>query len=96
LASKFKRKQYWWAKFYHPVLRQSIRESLETTDKARAELLRERLELEVKLLQPRFHAAALPKNLLEHLRPEATTMGREESSPHAGQVPLRGGVRSTA
>jgi len=63
MASKFMRRQKWWIKFRHPVTGENIRESLETTDPARAELLRQRLDLEVALLAPRFQAAEIPPGL---------------------------------
>lgn len=67
MASKFLRKQTWWVKFQHPVTKERVRESLSTNDEAKAELLRQRIELEVQLLEPRFKLAALPdclKNVL--------------------------------
>jgi len=67
MASKFLRRQKWWVKLRHPVTGESIRESLETGDPARAELLRQRLDLEVALLDPRFGAAEIPQRLREAL-----------------------------
>jgi hypothetical protein len=63
MASKFQRRQTWWVKFHHPVTGVRIRESLETHDPARAELLRQRIELEVALREPRFGAAEIPPRL---------------------------------
>ncbi|HEY3900220.1 MAG TPA: hypothetical protein VGM54_16545 [Chthoniobacter sp.] len=63
MASKFKRRQTWWVKFHHPVTGVRVRESLETRDPARAELLRQRIELEVALRQPRISAAEIPQHL---------------------------------
>jgi hypothetical protein len=64
MASKFMRRRTWWVKFHHPVTGARIRESLETHDPARAELLRRRIELEVALLRPslprRRHPSAAP------------------------------------
>lgn len=65
MASKFLRRQKWWIKFRHPETGRPIRESLETEDEARAELLRQRLELEVALLDPRFRAVEIPDRLRE-------------------------------
>jgi hypothetical protein len=50
MASKFLRRQKWWIKLRHPLSGRTIRESLETDDEARAELLRQRLEIEAELL----------------------------------------------
>ena len=68
MASKFLRRQTWWIKFRHPATGQSIRESLETQNEARAELLRARLDLEVALLEPRFQAVEIPQALRPVLR----------------------------
>lgn len=67
MASKFQRRQQWWVKFRDPRTGELVRESLETTDEARAELLRQRLDLEVALLEPRFQAAEIPQRLRERL-----------------------------
>jgi hypothetical protein len=67
MASKFLRRQKWWIKFHHPMTGQRIRESLDTDDEARAELLRQRLDLEVALLEPRFQAAEIPGAILRSL-----------------------------
>jgi integrase len=67
MASKYLRRSLWWIQFYHPVTRALIRESLDTTDEARAELLRERLDHEVALLDPRFQATELPPRVREIL-----------------------------
>lgn len=64
MASIFQRRNTWWVKFRHPATGLRIRESLETHDQARAELLRQRVELESALLDPRFQAAELPAALL--------------------------------
>lgn len=60
MAAKFLRRLTWWARFYHPRTGKLLRESLGTHDEARAELLRQRVELEAALLHPRFQAADLP------------------------------------
>ena len=67
MAAKFIRKQKWWVRFYHPLTRELVRESLGTSDEARAELLRQRVELESTLLEPRFKAADLPVNVRKAL-----------------------------
>jgi len=48
------RRQTWWIQFYHPITRKLVRESLGTPDQARADLLRQRIEPEIALLDPRF------------------------------------------
>ena len=67
MAAKFIRRQKWWIRFYHPLTGDLIRESLGTSDDAKAELLRQRLELESALLAPRFKAAELPEKISEAL-----------------------------
>ena len=62
MASKYLRRSLWWIQFSHPVTRALIRESLDTTDEARAELLRERLDHEVGI------PARLPKALVRFRR----------------------------
>lgn len=49
--------------FTTPARGELMRGSLETHDSAKAELLRQRVELEATLLDPRFQAAAVPENL---------------------------------
>ena len=63
MASKFMRRKTWWIKFQHPATGEILRESLATHDPARAELLRERLELEIALLDPRFQAVDVPEGV---------------------------------
>ncbi|XHR27565.1 MAG: hypothetical protein ACFUZC_16665 [Chthoniobacteraceae bacterium] len=63
MAAKYLRKQTWWVRFYDPRNRELVRESLGTADEARAELLRQRVELEVSLLDPRFGVAKMPDNV---------------------------------
>jgi len=60
VASIYQRRLTWWVEFYHPLTGKPTRESLDTHDRARAELLRQRVELEVALLDPRFEAAEAP------------------------------------
>jgi hypothetical protein len=67
MASKFKRGCTWWIKFTHPDTKQRVRQSLETHDEARAELLRERIELEVALLEPRLRRADLPDRIRKEM-----------------------------
>jgi len=70
MAAKYLRRQTWWARFYHPRTGELIRGSLETSDEARAELLRrhiellaERIKLEQTLQEPRFQTAEIPAPL---------------------------------
>ena len=56
-------KMTWWVRFYYSCTRQLIRESLLTHDAAKAELLRERIELDAALLEPRFQAADIPTTI---------------------------------
>lgn len=81
MASKFLRRQKWWVKLRHPVTGESIRESLETGDPARAELLRQRLDLEVALLDARFQAAKIPDRLLEVLGLDSGGIAGEDAFP---------------
>ena len=92
MASKFMRRRMWWVKFHHPVTGVRIRESLETHDPARAELLRQRIECEVALRDPRFGAADIPPRLRRtidswnHERP-ASPMDAKETSPAITAAP---------
>lgn len=52
MASKFMRGNTWWIKARHPVTGKMLRESLDTADRAGAELLRQRIELELALQHP--------------------------------------------
>ena len=63
MASKFMRRKTWWIKFQHPATGEILRESLATHDPARAELLRERLDLEIAILDPRFQAVEVPEGV---------------------------------
>lgn len=67
MASKFLRRKKWWVKFRHPATGIKMRESLETDDEVYAELLKQRLDLEVALLDPRFQLARIPAALLSKL-----------------------------
>lgn len=93
MVSKFLRRQKWWVKLRHPVTGESIRESLETGDPARAELLRQRLDLEIALLDPRFGAAEIPQRLREalSLRSSDSPLLLDEAqapSPHPRSAPI--------
>jgi integrase len=104
MASKYQRRQQWWAKFRHPATGTLIRESLETADEARAELLRQRLDLEVALLDPRFQAAEIPRRIRDVLRtssiagePQNAIVALAPPPPHPGllahaPVPRRASV----
>ena len=59
-AAIYQRKITWWVRFYHPLTRELVRESLGTLDATKAERLRERIDLETALLEPRFQAADIP------------------------------------
>jgi integrase len=67
MASKFLRKQKWWIKLRHPITGSIIRESLETHDEVRAELLRASIELQARLLEPRFNSIEIPTSIRERL-----------------------------
>jgi hypothetical protein len=85
MASKFVRGQKWWIKCRHSATGQLIRGSLETSDEARAELLRERITLEMQLLEPRFQAAEIPESLRNVLKLRAAT-----DAANGGQCSLSG------
>ncbi|CAN5503752.1 hypothetical protein BH09VER1_BH09VER1_54830 [soil metagenome] len=57
----------WWVQLYHPRDGKPIRESLETTDPARAKLLCRRIELEAELAQPEYTLLEVPSAVLERL-----------------------------
>jgi len=85
MAAKYLRRQTWWVRFYHPLTRELIRASLGTHDEARAELLRQRVELEAALLDPRFQVAELSADILVALgNPERLSRLPEEAqtAPH--------------
>ena len=63
MASKYSRRNVWWVKFRHPATGEVVRESLETTEEPRAELLRERVELEAALRDPRLGIYPMPQRL---------------------------------
>ena len=63
MAAKYQRRLTWWVRCYHPRNGQLIRASLDTHDEAKAELLRQRIELETALLAPRFQAADIPTDI---------------------------------
>ena len=65
MASKYLRRSNWWVQFYHPLTRELIRESLGTPHEVQAEILRERIDHEVALLDPRFQAVELPPRVRE-------------------------------
>lgn len=72
MASTYLRRQQWWIKFQLPGTKRIIRESLETGDPSRAELLRQKIELEVGLLDPRFQTMSLPERIRAELTPGAS------------------------
>ena len=67
MASKFLRHQTWWLKLRHPATGAIIRHSLDTSDSARAELMRQRIEIESALLHPSVRSIELPDALREKL-----------------------------
>jgi site-specific recombinase XerD len=67
MASKFLRRQTWWLKLRHPGTGALIRHSLDTADSARAELLRQRIEIEAALLQPSIKDIEIPGTLRTRL-----------------------------
>lgn len=50
----------WWAKYYHPSTFEPLRDSLNTTDEARANLLPRRLDLEIELVRPDIGSVGIP------------------------------------
>jgi integrase len=83
MAARFLRKQTWWVRFYNPRTGALMRASLETHDEARAELLRERIELEAALLDPRFRAAEVPPGIRKLVRGESAENPRSEPAASA-------------
>lgn len=63
MASIYTRGQTRWIKFYQPGQVVPCRESLGHIDPAMADLIRRKLELELKLRQPELLSVALPENL---------------------------------
>lgn len=57
----------WWLQFYHPQTGALLRQSLETSDHCRAELLRERAQLEIALLKPTIASISLPERFHRNL-----------------------------
>ena len=53
----------WWLKTYHPLSKALVRESLETVDNARADLIRRRVELETELRRPWADGIQIPPKL---------------------------------
>ena len=68
-------------RYYDPRTRDLVRESLGTADEARAELLRQRVELEAALLDPRFQAVEMPDNVRRVLSLASSPAGTEDASP---------------
>jgi hypothetical protein len=65
-----------------------IRESLETTDEALAELLRQRLDLETALLAPRFQAVEIPQRVRDALGIQGAVCDRSEPQVAAPEFSL--------
>lgn len=89
MASKFLRRQKWWTKFRHPATGETVRASLETSDAAKAELLRERIELHAALLDPRFQAVEIPESLgaILGLAPAPQPVAVAAAVPAVGVMP---------
>ena len=68
MVSKFLRRQKWWVKYRHPVSGELVRESLETGGEAQAEILRQRVDLEVALLEPRLQTSIILGRLRKALQ----------------------------
>ncbi|MEI6561599.1 MAG: site-specific integrase [Verrucomicrobiota bacterium] len=96
MASIFRRKLTWWVKFKHPATGKVFRESLQTQDEAKAELLCQRIALEVALQEPRFQAAQLPDSIWREIaffdrpREQGSELlafpSTEAPTPHPGQA----------
>jgi hypothetical protein len=74
MASKYLRRSTWWVSFYRPATRELIRESLGTPHEVTAELLRERIDHEVALLDPRFQAVELQSKVQELVEREVSCL----------------------
>lgn len=57
----------WWAKYYHPSTFEPLRDSLNTTDEARAKLLLRRLDLEIELARPEIGSVGIPDKIRERI-----------------------------
>jgi len=66
MASIFQRRQTWWIKFKAPGDGANVRESLQVQDRAKAELLRQRISLELALTEPRLQAVQVPDRVRQH------------------------------
>jgi hypothetical protein len=53
----------WWIKTYHPLTKALVRQSLETVEKSRADLICRRVELELGLRRPGICDVELPPKL---------------------------------
>jgi integrase len=60
MASNYLRRKSFWLQCYHPLTGEPIRESLQTADPARADLVTEKLNLHLELLRPEFLRLPLP------------------------------------
>lgn len=88
------RRKTWWIKFQHPATGEILRESLATHDAARAELLQERLEREIALLDPRVQAVEVPEAVRRLVPAQASValavrpIIRPAMQPTAARVPF--------
>lgn len=90
MAAIYKRRHMWWVRFYHPQTRALVRGSLGTSDPARAELLRLRVERECALLEPRIQSAILPPDILQALGGVTPSVGHPAPAgpqPSAAPIP---------
>ena len=60
MASIYLRRKSFWLQCYHPLTREPVRESLQTSDKAKADLVTEKLNLHLELLRPELQRLTLP------------------------------------
>ena len=71
----------WWAKYYHPVTAICLRDSLGTADRARAELLCRRLEMELELARPDLASVELPEKIRARIGIQAAAVRATEGKP---------------
>jgi integrase len=86
MASIYQRGNLFWVKLRDPRTGETVRHSLETGDPARAKLLKERIEIEAKLADPRFLSVEVPPPLAELLG--TSPAGPVIAPAHNSQVPV--------
>ena len=81
----------WWLKTYHPLTKEPVRQSLETVEKCRAELICRRVELEVELRRPTVASQRIPEKLGVALgldkMPECPTPADAQQAPEQAPSP---------